>query len=94
MIDFSDLIANKYHKIELSDIYYAMVSKVWKKAFVYDHRKDIAEKFDRGVIGLIWLDHTGAWNVEYAISMDGKDKTTYLPINDVLPLIGYKAIDL
>lgn len=92
-IDFADLRAIGYKREELNRPYFAMVNPVRKEAFIYDHRLGAIQRFERGIQGRVWLDHTGAWNAEYATGKDEKDEATYLPINEVLPLIGYKVMN-
>ena len=89
--DFSDLKATRYKMVALSDPYIAFVNVAWKEAVIIDTRKYAQQIFFRGIQGRVWIDHTGAWNTEYNTERDGKQKTTYLPINEVLPLIGYGA---
>lgn len=87
---FEDLKASGYVRHELRDPYFAFVNRTHKTAFVFDRREVAQDAFERGIQGKIWIDHTGAWNVEYAKSKTENYKATYLPINEVLPLIGYK----
>ena len=54
-------------------------------AEVYYIRAQRPHKNHRGrKLGVIWIDHTGAWNVQY------EPNNTYLPINYVLKLLNYR----
>lgn len=87
-LDFSDLRATGYKRVELGAPRFAFIHRVWKEAIIFDTRESVIERFDRGIQGRVYLDRTDAWNVEYATANDG-GKCGYLPINQVLPLLGY-----
>lgn len=65
-------------EIQLDSVTVALI--VDNTAFLLDHRREPYR-----YIGRVWIDHTGAWNVQYAPG------ETYLPINEMLPHLGYEV---
>ena len=79
-------------QVKLQYPYRALISKTHKAALVFDIRPGAQSRLDRGICGEVSIDHTGAWKVQYAAAKNNPhDKEGYLPINEVLPLLGYGA---